>query len=170
MQNGAMFDKLWSNFILFNAIFWQRVFQSGGWGWGVGVGCAKECFRPPPSRVRGPSSLQPPFPYAHGKVATLHLSNFESPFSLHWKILHSQMYKAVFNKPESITLLSTEQIKFDLFRGRWILVEVFNGHTVPLPLLYQTSFRVRLSKAAVPNVCIVKTIGIFSIDRSVYNY
>ena len=80
------------------------------------------------------------------------------------------MYKAVFNKPESITLLSTEQIKFDLFRGRWILVEVFNGHTVPLPLLYQTSFRVRLSKAAVSNVCIVKTIGIFSIDKSVYNY
>ena len=47
------------------------------------------------------------------------------------------MYKAVFNKPESITLLSTEQIKFDLFRGRWILVEVFNGHTFPMPLLYQ---------------------------------
>ena len=137
----------------------------------VGVGgVRKRVF--PLSTIENAGTVVPsaPFPYAYGKVATLHLSNFESPFSLHWKILHSQMYKAVFNKPESITLLSTEQIKFDLFRGRWILVEVFNGHTVPLPLLYQTSFRVRLSKAAVPNVCIVKTIGIFSIDKSVYNY
>ena len=38
---------------------------------------------------------------------TRHLSNLQSPLLLHRKILHSRMYKAVFNKPESIPLLST---------------------------------------------------------------
>lgn len=76
MQNGAMFDQIWSNFILFNlhiiwwcswkymsrykkCTFWQHVIQS----WGRKVS-------PPTNLSAGTVAPLPPFSYAHvGTIA-----------------------------------------------------------------------------------------------------
>ena len=110
-------------------------------------GGGKRVF-PPHHRECGGGRPLYPLSYAYSKVAIIFImSNLKTPFPLHWKIQHSRMYKAVsnnWNPIQFLFIINCSKIKFDLFRGLWILVEVFNGHTVPLPLLYQTSFRVRL--------------------------